>query len=155
MRRIVLSLALVASACSGGGGAPDADEGLACATSGRGETYVVGLEHVGEGGLLDFKLMSATPAPPAFNDNTWIIQLNMMTGGVVGDPATGARITVTPFMPDHQHGTGIRATVEPLPGGQYRLAPVNMWMAGLWEVTLDATVGTVRDRVVYRFCIRA
>jgi hypothetical protein len=134
---------------------PDADEGLACVTSGRGETYVVGLEHAGMAGALDFKLMSAMPAPPGFNNNTWIIQINSMSGGVVGAPATGATLIVTPFMPDHQHGT-LPVSVQPMPtAGQYQLSPVNMWMPGLWETTIDAQVGAAHDTTVFRFCIQA
>ena len=155
MRLIGVSLVAVVAACHGGTPGPDADEGLACIASGRGDTFVVGLEHAGAGGMLDFKLMSATPAPPAFSDNTWIIQINSMSGGVVGAPATGATITVTPFMPDHQHGT-LRVNIEALSTpGQYKLTPINMWMAGLWETTIDVQVGAVHDSVVYRFCIQA
>src|SRR5689334_22806698 len=139
MRLLVLSLASIVMAACGGGGTmtPDADEALACINSGRGDTYVVGLEHAGKAGQLDFKLMSADPAPPGFNNNTWVIQVNAMTSGVVGAPVTGATVTVTPFMPDHQHGTQIRAVVTAMPGGQYQLAPINMWMPGYWEVTID------------------
>jgi hypothetical protein len=84
---------------------PDADEALACINSGRGEMYSVGLEHPGKAGLLDVKLMSASPAPPGFNDNTWVIQVNSMAAGVVGSPMDGATILVTLFMPDHQHSS--------------------------------------------------
>lgn len=152
MRAVVLSLITILAAC---GGDAEEDEGLACVKSGRGETYVVGLEHAGTAGALDFKLMTAMPAPPAFSKNTWIIQVNLMSGGVVGAPATGAAITVTPFMPDHQHGT-LRVDVEAMPdAGQYKLTPIDMWMAGLWEITIDAQVGAVHDSVVYKFCIQA
>lgn len=156
MRLIVLSLGITTvAACRGGDAAPDADEALACMTSGRGDSYVVGLERPGVGGALDFKLMSATPAPPGFNDNTWIIQINTMSAGVVGAPATGASLIVTPFMPDHQHGT-LKVNVEAMPdAGQYKLTPINMWMPGYWETTIDVQVGSVRDRVVYGFCIQA
>jgi hypothetical protein len=156
MRALALSAITLVAACGGGGAPSDADEGLACVASGRGETYVVGLEHPGVVGALDFKLMSAVPAPPGFNDNTWIIQINAMSAGIVGAPATDASLTVTPFMPDHQHGTAIRAKVEPMPeAGQYKLTPINMWMPGLWEITIKAQVGTVSDTVVYKFCIQA
>jgi hypothetical protein len=157
MRLLLSSSALaVVTACHGGEPPPDADEALACINAGRGETYTVGLEHVGAAGVLDFKLMSATPAPPAFNDNTWVIQIHTMTSGVVGDPATGATIAVSPFMPDHQHGTPIRAKVEAMPtAGQYKLSPINMWMPGYWEVTISADTGTARDSVIYKFCIQA
>ena len=116
MRLLVISLAMLTlAACHGGGTmTPDADEALACIHSGRGDTYVVGLEHVGKLGQLDFKLMSADPAPPGFNNNTWVVQVNSMASGVVGAPVDGATVIVTPFMPDHQHGTQIRAKIEAL-----------------------------------------
>lgn len=159
MRPIVLSLALSAAAACGGGGdaPPDADEALACMTSGRGDVYTVGLEKQGTGGQLDFKLMSATPAPPGRNLNTWVIQVNAMAAGVVGAPATDASMIVTPYMPDHQHGAGAyKVKVTPMPdAGQYQLSDINTWMPGYWEVTIDATAGTVHDSVVYKFCIQA
>ena len=42
------------------------------------------------GGLLDFQLMSADPAPPARGNNTWVVQIISMSSGVVGDPLDGA-----------------------------------------------------------------
>jgi hypothetical protein len=159
MRLLVLSLATsTLAACGGGGGTgtPDADEALACINSGRGDTYTLGLERAGKAGQLDFKLMSSDPAPPGFNNNTWIIQVNAMAAGVVGAPATGATIIVTPFMPDHQHGTQIRAHVDAMPdAGQYKLAPINLWMPGYWEITIDTQTAGAHDSVVYKFCIQA
>jgi hypothetical protein len=158
MRFLVLSFAVVAvTACSGGNAPPDADEALACMTSGRGDVYTVGLERAGNSHLLDFKLISADPAPPARNLNTWVIQINSMSNGVVGAPATGATMVVTPFMPDHQHGAGaytVHVVAMPDPG-QYQLSQINTWMPGYWEVTIDATVAGVRDTVVFKFCIQA
>lgn len=157
MRRLPWSFALaVVAACHGSDAPPDADEALACLNAGRGETYTVGLEHVGAAGALDFKLMSATPAPPGFNDNTWIIQVNAMAAGVVGNPVTGATITASPFMPDHQHGSAYKVKVEALATpGQYKLSPINMWMPGYWEVTINVDAGAARDSVIYKFCIQA
>ena len=158
MRCIVLSVGIVVlGACGGGSVPPDADEALACITSGRGDIFVVGLEHPGVGGMLDFKLMSADPAPPARNLNTWVIQVNAMAGGVVGAPAAGASMTVTPFMPDHQHGAGAyKVQVDAMPdAGQYKLSQINTWMPGYWEITIDVQAGAVHDTVVYKFCIQA
>lgn len=161
MRVLVLSLWLslattAAAACRDGGAPAHGDEAPACATSGRGDTYVAGLERRGKAGLLDVKLLSADPAPPGFHTNTWIIQVDSMASGAAGAPVTGATITVTPFMPDHQHGAAIKAKVEPLPdAGRYKLSPINLWMPGYWETTIDVQSGTVRDSVVYRFCIQA
>lgn len=156
MRLVVLPLAIAcATACHSNATTPDADEAMACIATGRGDTYVAGLERAGAGGLVNVKLMAADPAPPGFNNNTWVIQVNAMAAGVVGAPLDGASITVTPFMPDHQHGTGFRAEIETLPGGQYRLSPINLWMPGYWEVTIGVTSGAVHDSVVYKFCIQA
>jgi len=158
MRLAAMSFGVaVVAACGGGDAPPDADEALACLTSGRGDTYVVGLEHPGTSGLLDFKLMSADPAPPGRNLNTWLIQINAMSSGVVGAPATNATMTVTPFMPDHQHGAGAYTVeVQAMPdAGQYQLSKINTWMPGYWEITIDAQAGAVRDTVVFKFCIQA
>jgi len=154
MRLVVLACAVATvAACGSGSAAPDADEGLACVEAKRGEDYHVNLEHPGAKGQLDFVLTSATPAPPGFSDNTWVVQINAMSAGVVGAPAANASLTVTPFMPDHAHGT-LRVDVQPMPdAGQYKLSPITLWMAGLWEITIDATAGAARDSTIYRFCI--
>ena len=119
------------------------------------DTFVVGLDKPGAGGTLDFQLMSADPAPPARDDNAWIVQVNSMSSGIVGAPIDGATLAVTPFMPAHQHGSPIRAQVTPVAGqpGQYAIAPVNLWMPGVWETTIQATTGDTTDKAVYRFCI--
>jgi hypothetical protein len=160
MRALVLSAAVAsAAACSGGssGAAPDADETMACEAAGRGDLYRAGLEHPGIAGKLDFKLMSADPAPPGRNFNTWVIQVNAMSAGVVGAPADHATLTVTPWMPDHQHGAGAYTVqVQAMPdAGQYKLTQINTWMPGYWEITIDAEANGVHDSVVYRFCIPA
>lgn len=118
------------------------------------DTFVVGLEKPGEAGLLNFQLMSAEPAPPARDDNTWTVQVNQLNAGVVGAPIDDATLNVTPFMPEHQHGSPIRVQVSAAGApGQYTLSPVNLWMPGVWETTIRATSGTTTDSAVYRFCI--
>jgi hypothetical protein len=156
MRPVLLLAILATAACGSGNVPPDADEALACMTSGRGDTYVVGLEHAGKSGLLDFKLLSATPAPPARFLNGWTIQINTMSSGVVGAPATGASMTVTPYMPDHQHGAGAYVVqVKETADGKYELSEINLSMPGYWEITIDAQAGAVHDTVVYKFCVQA
>jgi len=147
---------LGAPGCGSGATGPDADEALACMTSGRGDTYAVGLQHQGVNALYNFRLMSAMPAPPGRNLNVWVIQINWEATGA---PVTGASLTVTPFMPDHQHGPGaytpqvMELTSTP---GQYQISDINTWMPGYWEITIDAkTPDKVEDTVVYKFCIPA
>jgi hypothetical protein len=118
------------------------------------DEFVVGLQKTGDGGRLDFKMMSADPAPPARGDNTWVIQVSTMDSGVVGAPIDGATLTASPFMPAHQHGTPIRVEVTPAgTAGQYTLSPVNLWMPGVWETTILASKDDTTDSAVYRFCI--
>ena len=157
LRCLAVSAEFVAvAACGGSGAPPDADEALACMTSMRGDVYTANLERDGAAGLLHFTLVSADPAPPARNLNTWVLQVNAMASGVVGAPEDEAVMTVTPFMPDHQHGTGAYTVeVTGTGGGRYTLSQINTWMPGYWEITIDAQVGAVRDTVVYKFCIQA
>lgn len=145
-------LACTLAACGGDDGSMD---DVDCSKVTGTDTFVVGLEKPGIGGNLDFQLMSADPAPPARDDNTWTVQLNSMAAGVVGAPIDGATLTATPFMPSHQHGSPIRAEITPVAGqpGQYTISPVNMWMPGVWETTIKATSGDTTDTAVYRFCI--
>jgi hypothetical protein len=119
------------------------------------DTFTPMLEHQGVNGNIDFKLISIDPAPqPARGDNTWVVQINSMASGVVGSPMDGATLTVTPFMPSHQHGTPIQVTVQPAgQPGQYTLTPVNLWMPGVWETTINVSSGTTTDHAVYKFCI--
>jgi hypothetical protein len=60
----------------------------------------------------------------------------------------------TPFMPDHGHGTGVKAVVTPTGSdGRYEVAPLYLFMPGYWEVTLTVQTGAVRDDVVFPVCI--
>ena len=112
---------------------------------------MLGLAKGGESSRYEFKLMSSDPAPPARGDNTWVLQLSTMAAPAT--PVSGASLTVTPFMPDHSHGSGDPVIVKPrTEAGQYELSPVNLWMPGLWEVTIQVN-GSESDRTVFRFCI--
>jgi hypothetical protein len=157
MRLIVTALgfACLATACTGSDdGAGDAgDPAVNCAEL-QADEFVIGLERAGTAGTLDFTIMSGDPAPPIRGDNTWVVQVSAMSGGVVGAPVTGATLSVTPFMPAHQHGAGKTVIVEPMPdAGQYKLSPVNLWMPGVWETTIDASSASGTDKVVFSFCI--
>ena len=151
-----LSVALAAAplaAC--GSSSPGPDAPLDCSKVTGVDYYVAGLEKPGASGMLDFQLVSATPAPPMRDNNTWVVQINSMASGVVGAPMDGLSITVTPYMPAHQHGTPIEVIVTPSTSmsGQYTLDPVNLWMPGVWQTTIFATLGSVTDQVDYTFCI--
>jgi hypothetical protein len=146
----ILGVSLALGAC----GADDGhDDGTSynCAAEARDDEFVMGLSKAGESSRLEFKLLSSDPAPPSRGDNVWVLQLGTMAAPAT--PVSGASISVTPFMPDHAHGSGKTVTVTPLAeAGQYELDPVNLWMPGLWEVTLQVN-GADGDRAVFRFCL--
>lgn len=137
-----------AGACSDDTPSGDDEEPVNCATE-VADQYTVGLEKMGS--VFDVKLVSALPAPPSRGDNEWIVHIETLAGAA---PVAGATIEVTPFMPKHQHGTPIDVKIEAQPGaGDYKLSPVNLWMPGVWETTIEMTSTSGTDQVVYKFCI--
>ncbi|NVB81386.1 MAG: FixH family protein [Kofleriaceae bacterium] len=154
MRPALLALGLgFLGACGADDGGGD-DEPVDCSTVTGTDVFHVDLEKPGTSGMLDYTMKSATPAPPARGDNSWVFQISTMSSGVVGTPLDGATLQVTPFMPSHQHGSPIKVEVTPMSEpGTYKLEPVNLWMPGVWETTIRATSGTTSDSVVYKFCI--
>ena len=153
---LILGVVLATGACSGGGGGDDDGTSYNCAEETRDDEFVTGLAKPGELGVYEVKLLASDPAPPSRGDNTWTVELSTVVAPV--GPVSGATLRATPFMPDHAHGSGKTVLVTPMTAaGQYQLAPVNLWMPGLWEVTIQAEAtgagGTQRDRVVFRFCL--
>jgi hypothetical protein len=147
-------LCLGLAACSGGNGGADADPPVDCSTVQGVDTFVAPLKKQGTNGTVEFQMLSATPAPPARGDNAWVVQINSMASGAVGSPMDGATFHVTPFMPAHQHGTPVEVQITPAgQPGQYNLTPVNLWMPGVWETTIDVSSGATTDHAVYKFCI--
>ena len=150
---MILCLGLAACGGSNTSGA-DAEEMVDCSTITGTDTFAVPLKHMGVGGKLYFQMEDAEPAPPARDDNTWVVEIDSVASGVVGSPVDGASLTVTPFMPAHQHGTPVPVQIMPagMPG-RYTLSPVNLWMPGVWETTIAVTSGGTSDSAVYEFCI--
>ena len=122
-----------------------------CATTSA-DVFVVGLQKTGEAGRLDFQMQSAAPVPVGRGDNEWIVKISALADGA---PVTGATIYVTPAMPPpNQHGTPVKAVITPMPTpGHYKFAPVNLWMPGVWETSIEVESAAGADTAIYRFCI--
>ncbi len=154
---LILLTLLFASACSSSNSSDAADSGAPvslCATDSRAQTFTAGMEQTGASNTFSVKLTSINPNPVFKGNNAWTIQVVDKSGG----PVTGASITVKPFMPDHGHGSSIipqvTAGADP---GSYDISLLNLFMPGIWTVTIVVTTGTapstVTDQSVFTFCV--
>jgi hypothetical protein len=96
-------------------------------------------------------MVEATPAPPAKGTNAMTLELT----DAGGKPIDGATITVTPFMPDHAHGSAVTPVVAPAGPGRYSVTKVYLPMAGLWRITVSvqAASGAPVQDAVFQFCL--
>jgi len=148
--RIAASALILTLAGCGGGGNPTPDAGTeTCVLDNRGETYQPGMQQAGMNKLFTVKLLDSNPGPPVKGTNTWMIAV----ADAGGAPVPGATITVVPFMPDHGHGSPIKVAVTDQGGGQYQLAPLYLFMAGIWQITINITANNMTDQSVFYFCI--
>ena len=155
-------IALVALAGCGSGGDDDggaAPEGsVSCTNDPRLDAYAGSLDKGGELGSLTFRFSDFSPAQPARGNNTFHVQLMDASGAALsGDAADPAHVDlgVELFMPDHGHGTSVEPAVT-FEGGRYTLAPLYLFMPGVWRVELDAAAGETDetlDRVLLHFCV--
>lgn len=123
-------------------------EGGDCAAETRDDAFAVGLSK--SGSLVTATFVSSDPAPPIKGDNTWVLDFT----DAQGMPLADLEIVVTPMMPDHGHGTPINAVVTATDtAGRYEVTPVNLFMAGYWEITFDITVAGQADTLMFGFCV--
>jgi len=157
MRVVVTSLFALLSlaACGGGDDAtqPSTTSGAtaistACAADTRKDVYVAGLTK--PAGALSVKLMDASPSPPSTGVNT----LTLEVMDAAGAPVDGATITVTPWMPDHAHGSSVKPAVAAAGSGTYTVSNVYLVMAGLWQVkvSVQRAPGDVQE-AMFQFCL--
>ncbi|MEZ4404522.1 MAG: FixH family protein [Kofleriaceae bacterium] len=150
LRHLALVAALgCAGACAGDDTHGD-DTTYNCAVDDRGEAFTANMTRTGPGGLT-FTIVSATPALPIRGDNVWVVDVAQG-----GSPVTDAAVKLTPFMPDHRHGSGKVPvwTPDPQTPGRFTVSDINLWMPGVWELTFEATpTGGVRDSVLFTFCL--
>ncbi|MEZ4465739.1 MAG: FixH family protein [bacterium] len=150
-RRLGWMAAAVAllAACDDGAGTSEGADGGGGQAPPAGDTYVAGLARMGAAGTLEARLMEATPAPPELGDNTWIVEI-VDAGGAA---QAGCAVAPNPRMPAHGHGTNTPAVVTDLGEGRYEVAPLDLFMPGLWEVPLHLTCGGLEDEVQFAFWI--
>lgn len=122
-----------------------AETAITCQLDPMAETYTAGMKK--NGSAFTFVLVSSDPTPPARGNNKWSVRIEKN-----GQPQTGAMIEVTSFMPKHGHGSSVAPTIMPS-GDAYTIDPIYLFMPGLWQITIKATVGMATDSAVFTFCI--
>jgi hypothetical protein len=101
------------------------------------DTYEPNLKKAGQNGVLTFDLVSSDPGPPEEGDDTFVVKVTHADGtafhGSLVLPAEGL------WMPLNGHGPTIPAVITfDASQGTFTLAPVNLFMLGIWRVTLQA-----------------
>lgn len=119
-----------------------------CSNEDRADDFSIGMSK--SGATLDVVMADADPSVPFRGDNAWTLMLTDASGM----PVEQVTLEIRPWMPDHGHGTPVEAEVSDLGGGEYLVEPVNLFMAGLWEVTFsfDMVDGT-SDEVMIAVCV--
>ncbi len=155
-----LLFGFVLSACSSSSKSstsaePDASTptmNVGCASEAA-DSYAPGMKKVGDAGLYNFELLSSTPAPPALNDNTFMVQVT----DTDGNPVAGT-LSVALDMPEHGHPSPAQPEITyDGRANAFTLDPMRLFMVGLWRLTFsfqpDAGVGSDPDSAVFKFCI--
>lgn len=152
--RIAIGMIVVAScalaACGGddhedhGGG----ERATACDQESRKDLYEPGMTKTV--GALSVRILESVPAPPAKTTNSVRVAIVDASNA----PVDGALVTLTPFMPDHGHGSAVVPVVTPQGGGIYLVDDVYLAMAGLWRFTISVTpAGQPAQEVAFAFCV--
>jgi hypothetical protein len=154
-----LLLALVAVACSSSSTSPASPDAgpttpapAPCATDARAQKFTPGLEGTAKAGTLDIKLESISPSPPVKGDNDWTFAVSDASG----KPVDGLALKIVPLMPDHGHPASVSPIVTPLGSGTYEAKPVNLFMGGVWQVTVSVPVdggAGADDSTMFTFCV--
>ena len=78
-------------------------------------------------------LTEALPSPPERGVNTWSVLLSNLDGSPLDD----CQINLTPFMPEHGHGSPLQPIVSSQGEGSYLIKEIAFTMPGLWEMRFD------------------
>jgi hypothetical protein len=129
-------------ACHSSGAAPVDADFVTCTAEPRATPYAPGMQVTSANGAFILKLLSNTftdssgTKDEAFvkGNDAWSVEIDQATTMA---PMNGLSISVSPYMPDHRHGTTPVGVMPMGSGGLYTMSPVNLYMAGYWEVTFS------------------
>ncbi len=122
----------------------------ACEVDTRDEPYVSGMEKTGGSVIVQFT--SANPAPPAKGSNVWTLKV---LRGADRSPLSGAKVVVTPFMPDHGHGASGTPVIDDKGDGSYEVRDIYLSMPGYWRTTVSVTPSgeSTPSEVQFHLCL--
>jgi hypothetical protein len=121
-----------------------------CTGDPRATLFTPGLEVQSTSGLFRAQLTDTSPPTPDRGVNVWEL-------AVASDTSTSVdMLRVKAWMPDHGHGTRpLWNESELLPvSGRRRVGPFNLFMPGLWQFTIEATIDGVTEEAIVAFCIQ-
>jgi hypothetical protein len=112
-----------------------------------------GLKKPGSSGQVDFTWLSSNPAPPAIDDNTFVIQVT----DADGEPVEG-ELSVALDMPEHGHPSPALPDITYDPETRaFTLEPMRLFMVGLWRITYTFVPASEPDSdgdsAVFELCI--
>lgn len=155
MQRLSIGLLLGSLACDGGTTLDTAHDHThgdteSCDDGSPVDAYVAGIAKTGANGVT-VAIVSADPAPPDVGINAWTLEVT----DAAGAPLADGSVLLTPFMPLHGHGTTPEDFSATSNGdGTWAGLEMDLFMPGLWEITVDATDASMAtDSVVFRFCL--
>jgi hypothetical protein len=157
-------LGLVLAGCGGGDSGAVSTPGsitsstdaafLTCDTEMRAMPYLAGMHVASAAGTFEVKLIESVPGPPVKGNNSWTIEIDDSASGA---PLDLLAVSVTPWMPDHGHGTQPVIVAPTGAAGQYGLMPVYLYMSGFWQVQIGikstAGAAATQDQAILPICI--
>ena len=108
--------------------------------------YQESLAAQGEQGVYSLELI-----PPKEGLMMGVNNLEIILHDAGGRDVPGAKIAVTPWMPEHNHGVTEKPVVTDRGGGAYTVENLLFIMTGWWELTFDISKGDLSDTVVFNF----
>lgn len=119
-----------------------------CEVEERDDDFMTGM--IKDGDKARITIMDAVPATPIRADNAWTLMITDLADA----PLEGVDVSIRPWMPDHGHGTPVEAEITDLGGGEYHFEPVNLFMAGLWEIHLELALDDAStDEIMFAVCV--
>jgi hypothetical protein len=176
-----MGVCLASCSSSGGAGptnmngtdaAPSDADVVDCSMDHLAEAYSPGMKAMGMSGDFQVQLVSVyvenaqgqqVQQPPAKGLNRWIVKVLDKSGnpvsGVTFPPETvtpwpsGWPIGVLPYMPYHGHAASTWPTMTDNMDGTFTIDGVNLFMAGVWQVTFHVKANSQTDSAVFGFCV--